>query len=461
MSQTMRVESRSPFRPGDVVAEVEAWSPERVDEGVAAARQAAEEWRRSPAPARAAALGKVGDAIAGVADELTELTVREVGKPRGEAAGEVARSLSILRYYAQQVLDPDGETYPSPDGKSLLMARRRPRGAVALITPWNFPLAIPLWKAAPALAYGNAVLLKPAPESTGIALRLAELLAPALPEHLFQVAPGDAPTAQSLLRAADAVSFTGSVEAGRSVAVAAAQAGIPVQCEMGGQNASIVLADADLELAAAQVAGAAMGYAGQKCTATSRVIVVGDGSEFPDALRAAVEKLPAGDPGEAQVQVGPVITDEARQRVLEAAAQAERDGGRLLTGGRPGDGEGWMVQPTLFEGLPPEAALNQREVFGPFAGVIPARDLAQAVEITNGVRYGLVTSVYTRDLGRALWALERLDTGMVKLNAPTSGVEFYAPFGGEKESSYGPREQGKAARDFYTTIQTFTVAPGT
>ncbi|HYZ01565.1 MAG TPA: aldehyde dehydrogenase family protein [Candidatus Binatia bacterium] len=461
MSQTMRVESRSPFQPGDVVAEVDAWSPERVDEGVAAARQAAEEWRRSPAPARANALGKAGDAIAGAADELAELTVREVGKPRGEAAGEVARSISILRYYAQQVLDPDGETYPSPDGNSLLMARRRPRGAVALITPWNFPLAIPLWKAAPALAYGNAVLLKPAPESTGIALRLAELLAPALPEHLFQVAPGDAPTAQALLRASDAVSFTGSVEAGRSVAVAAAQAGIPVQCEMGGQNASIVLADADLELAAGQVAGAAMGYAGQKCTATSRVIVVGDGSEFPDALRAAVEKLPAGDPSEPQVQVGPVITDEARQRVLEAAAQAERDGGRLLTGGRPGDGEGWMVQPTLFDGLPPDAALNQREVFGPFAGLIPARDLAQAVEITNGVRYGLVTSVYTRDLGRALWALERLDTGMVKVNAPTSGVEFYAPFGGEKESSYGPREQGKAARDFYTTIQTFTVAPGT
>jgi alpha-ketoglutaric semialdehyde dehydrogenase len=456
---TTRVQSRSPYRPDQVVAEVAAWDEAAVERGVASGRRAAEEWRRLAAPGRAAALGKAADAVAAASAELADLIVREVGKPQGEAAGEVARTVAILRYYAQQALDPDGETYPSPDGASLLMARRRPRGLVALITPWNFPIAIPTWKAAPALAYGNVVVLKAAPESTGVALRLAELLATALPEDLLQVAPGDAPTAQALLRRADAVSFTGSVEAGHAVTVAAAQAGIPVQCEMGGQNATIVLADADRERSAAQVASAAMGYAGQKCTATSRVIVVGADGGLTEALTAAVETLPLGDPAQPGVQVGPVIAEEARRAVLDAAAEAARSGGRVLTGGVPAEGDGWMVRPTLIGGLGPDAALNQREVFGPFAAVIPARDLAEAVEISNGVRYGLVTSIYTQDLERALWALDRIDTGLIRVNAPTTGVDFYAPFGGEKASSYGPREQGKAAREFYTTVQTFTVSP--
>lgn len=451
--------SRSPFAPSDVVAEAPGWGEPEITAGVQSARAAGELWRGQPAPSRANALRHAAEAVEAHAGELADLIIREVGKPRAEAPGEVARAVGILHYYAQQVLDPDGETYPSPDGSSLLYFRRRARGVVTLVTPWNFPIAIPVWKAAPALAYGNAVLLKPASEAMAVALKLQELFRPVLPDGLFQVAPGHGSTAQALLRASDAVSFTGSTATGRAVAAAAVEAGIPAQCEMGGQNASVVLPDADLDQAATQIAWASFAFAGQKCTATSRVVVVGDSGRVVEALEAAIDKLPVGDPAAAGTQVGPVIDEEARDRMLEAAQEASRDGGTLVRGGKAAPGDGWMVEPTLITGLDPDASLNQREVFAPFATVIAARDLDEAVAIVNGVEYGLVTSVYTKDLPSVLRVADRLATGMVRVNAPTAGVDYYAPFGGEKHSSYGPREQGKAAREFYTTTHTFTVAP--
>ena len=271
---------------------------------------------------------------------------------------------------------------------------------------------------------------------------------------------GDSAAAEALISSADAISFTGSVEVGRGVIAKATSRGLPVQAEMGGQNPSIILADADLGRAADAVASAAMSYAGQKCTATSRVIVVGDPANFTDALVAAVEKLPFGDPSDASTVAGPVIDDGARQAVLEAANGARRVGGRVVTGGTAADRKGWFVQPTLVEGISPQAELAQNEVFGPIAVLLPAPDVDEAVAIANGVPFGLSAAVFTTDLDRALAVSGRLAAGMVKVNAPTSGVDFYAPFGGIKGSSYGPREQGKAARDFYTWTQTVTVSPG-
>ena len=455
----MALQSRSPQRPDDLVVEVEEADAAAVDRAVALARKAAGGWAAASALERSAALVAAGDALAAATDELTTLMVREVGKPVTEAGGEVARAVGILRYYAQQALDPDGETYPGASPASLLLSRRRPRGVAGLITPWNFPVAIPLWKAAPALAFGNAVVLKPSPDATALAMRLAELLAPALPDGLFQVVPGGAGTGRAMLDRVDCMSFTGSVSVGRQVAVAATGKGIPSQAEMGGLNASIVLADADPRRAATVIAGAAMGYAGQKCTATSRAIVVGDPGPFTEALVAAVEGLAIGDPAEEGTVVGPVITDQARRRVVEAAEQAVAGGGRLLTGGKAPDGPGWFVAPTLVGGLGPDARLAQEEVFGPIAVVLPVADEEEALRVANGVRYGLVASVFTRDLDRALRLAERLDTGLIRVNAPTSGVDFLAPFGGEKDSSYGPREQGKAARDLYTSTRTITINP--
>ena len=455
----MALQSRSPQRPDDLVVEVEEASPAAVAEAAQRARAAGAAWAAASALERSAALAAAADALAGAAGELTELTVREVGKPVTEAAAETARGVGILRYYAQQALDPDGETYPGPDPAALLLARRRPRGVAGLITPWNFPVAIPLWKAAPALAFGNAVLLKPSPEATAVALRLGELLGPAVGAELFQVLPGGAGTGKAMLEEVDCLSFTGSVAVGRQVAVAATERGVPSQAEMGGLNASLVLPDADPERAAAVVAGAAMGYAGQKCTATSRAVVVGDPGPFTEALVEAVRGLAVGDPADKATVVGPVITEPARRRVVEAAAEAAAAGGRLLTGGSAGQGAGWFVAPTLVDGLDPGARLAQEEVFGPIAVVLAAADEDEAVRLANGVRYGLVGSVFTGDLDRALRLAARLDTGMIRVNAPTSGVDYLAPFGGEKDSSFGPREQGKAARDLYTSSRTITVLP--
>ena len=455
----MALQSRSPQRPDDLVVEVEEASPAAVAEAARRARAAGAAWAAASALERSAALAAAADALAGAAGELTELTVREVGKPVTEAAAETARGVGILRYYAQQALDPDGETYPGPDPAALLLARRRPRGVAGLVTPWNFPVAIPLWKAAPALAFGNAVLLKPSPEATAVALRLGELLGAAVGAELFQVLPGGAGTGKAMLEEVDCLSFTGSVAVGRQVAVAATERGVPSQAEMGGLNASLVLPDADPERAAAVVAGAAMGYAGQKCTATSRAVVVGDPGPFTEALVEAVRGLAVGDPADKATVVGPVITEPARRRVVEAAAEAAAAGGRLLTGGSAGQGAGWFVAPTLVDGLDPGARLAQEEVFGPIAVVLAAADEDEAVRLANGVRYGLVGSVFTGDLDRALRLAARLDTGMIRVNAPTSGVDYLAPFGGEKDSSFGPREQGKAARDFYTSTRTITILP--
>ena len=408
---TKTYQSRSPQDPEDVLVSAQLVEPAAVPAVVAGARQAQAEWAALAAPAHANALNQAAQSVEQASAELIELGIREVGKPRTEMVGEVGRGVSILRYYAQQVLDPDGATFPSSDGRSLLMARRKPHGVVGLITPWNFPVAIPLWKAAPALAFGNGVVLKPARQALATALRLGELISQHLPAGLFEVLAADGAAADVLIGSADAVSFTGSVEVGRHVIAEATAHGTPVQAEMGGQNPSIVLSDADVSRAADAVATATMSYAGQKCTATSRVIVVGDASNFTDALVAAVEKLPLGDPAEAATVVGPVIDEGARTAVLEAADGARGAGGRVVTGGVATEQKGWFVAPTLVEGISPRAELAQNEVFGPIAVLLPARDVDEAVAIANDVSFGLAAAVFTTDLDRALAVSGRLEAG--------------------------------------------------
>ncbi|GAA1993208.1 aldehyde dehydrogenase family protein [Amycolatopsis minnesotensis] len=445
-----RVVSTSPQRPADVVLDCPVTSAEEVSRTVAKARAAHRSWARSAVADRAAALTAMADVVAERRRELADLVVREVGKPIAEALGEVGRTVAILRYYAQQCFDPVGETYPRHDGLDFTV--RRPHGVAGLITPWNFPLAIPVWKAAPALACGNAVVLKPAPAATGCALRLAELFAPHLPEGLFAVAPGLGDTGAALVGFADVVSFTGSGTVGRRVAVAAAERGIPAQCEMGGLNSSIVLPDADLDRTAAQIAAAAMGFAGQKCTATKRVLVVGAAADFTDALVAKIEALGVGDPADEGIAVGPVIDEAARQRVLAATD------GKVLTGGGCPDRDGWFASPTVVTGLGPDAPLNTAEVFGPLCTLTEVSDVDTAVRLANAGTYGLVTALYGNDLGAVLSFVDECESGMVKVNAPTSGVDFHLPFGGEKESGYGGREQGKAALRFYSSSRTVQLA---
>jgi alpha-ketoglutaric semialdehyde dehydrogenase len=459
------IESRSPQDPSDVVATVPDADEAAVGKAVGRAAEAGREWAARPALLRANALTSAAQALGDAAEELSLLVVREVGKPIVEARQEVARGVGILRYHAQAALDADGETYPTAppaDRHALLLARRRPRGVAGLVTPWNFPVAIPLWKAAPALAYGNTVVLKPAPDSSGVAVRLVELVGRFLPRHVLQLVTGGAEAGQALVERADVVSFTGSVGVGHQVAATAGMRGVPVQAEMGGLNASIVLPDADLAAASTTIAAAAMGYAGQKCTATSRVVAVGgivEAGTVAEALVAAVERLVVGNPVDEGTVVGPVITARARARVLEAVDEVRGRGARVATGGRPGEGDGWFVAPTVVDGLDPDARLAREEVFGPICVVLRAGSVQEAVAISNAVPYGLVTSVFTGDLGAALRVVDGLDTGMIRVNQPTSGVDFHAPFGGEKQSSIGPREQGKQARELYTSTRTITIAP--
>ena len=452
-----RLESFSPQSPSDLVGEFSVASPAQAENAVQRARSAQRDWWARGAAGRSAALAAAANELRSRRDEAIALVVREVGKPIGEATGEVARAISILDYYAQACFAAVGEQYP-PSLGGLLFTRRMPHGVVAMITPWNFPLAIPMWKTAPALACGNAVLLKPSSEAPACAALLERILAPHVGDHVFSVVYGGGDVARSLIDRVDAVSFTGSDGVGRSVAAQAGQQGIPAQCEMGGQNAAIVFDDADPARTAAIVAGAAMGYAGQKCTATRRVIVVGSDNGFLEAFIDTVRALEPASPEAPGATVGPVISEGARGDVLGAIDLGRSSGARILAGGQAPERDGWFVAPTVVDGLGPDHRLSQEETFGPLVTILTAADVDEAVRIANGVRYGLVTSVHGRDLDRVLAAADGLDTGLIKVNAPTTGVDFYTPFGGEKDSSYGPREQGMAALGFYSTTRTITIA---
>jgi alpha-ketoglutaric semialdehyde dehydrogenase len=452
-----RLESFSPQSPSDLVGEFNVASPAQAENAVELARSAQREWWARGAAGRSAALAAAANELRSRRDEAIALVVREVGKPIGEATGEVARAISILDYYAQACFAAVGEQYP-PSLGGLLFTRRMPHGVVAMITPWNFPLAIPMWKTAPALACGNAVLLKPSSEAPACGALLERILAPHVGDHVFSVVYGGGDVARSLIDRVDAVSFTGSDGVGRSVAAQAGQQGIPAQCEMGGQNAAIVFDDADPARTAAIVAGAAMGYAGQKCTATRRVIVVGADNGFLEAFVDTVRALEPASPEAPGATVGPVISEGARGDVLGAIDLGRSSGARILAGGQAPERDGWFVAPTVVDGLGPDHRLSQEETFGPLVTILAAANVDEAVRIANGVRYGLVTSVHGRDLDRVLAAADGLDTGLIKVNAPTTGVDFYTPFGGEKDSSYGPREQGMAALGFYSTTRTITIA---
>ncbi|CAM5545881.1 aldehyde dehydrogenase [Streptomyces spiroverticillatus] len=448
-----RVVSRNPANPADQVADAPSAGTWRTVEATDHARDAHRTWYASGAAARSQALTAAAYAVEQAGAELAELAVREVGKPLAEARGEVARTVAILRYYAQLPYDATGSVHEPAAGPGLLLTRRRPYGVAGLITPWNFPFAIPVWKAAPALAAGNAVVLKPAPEATACALRLAELVQQALPDGVFTVVPGGAPEGNALTSAADVVSFTGSTVTGGAVVRTATARGIPVQAEMGGLNAALVLPDADPRRAAAHIAAAISGYAGQKCTATSRVIAVGTAlGPLRDALVDALRAIPAADPADPATVCGPVISEQARRKVLDATRDVT-----VLAGGRPVHDEGWFVEPTLVEQVPSGHALLREEVFGPVAALLHAEDLGQAVRMANAVPHGLVTSVHTADLDTALHGLDALDTGMIRINAPSTGVDFHLPFGGTKSSSHGPREQGRSALDFYTSTRTYSL----
>jgi acyl-CoA reductase-like NAD-dependent aldehyde dehydrogenase len=414
-------ERRNPSDAADVVARAPMGSAADVDAAAIAATQAFASWRNQSGPVRAEALYRWGDAIAFRGEELAQAMAREVGKPIGEARGEVARATVICRYYAGEAVRDVGEVIPAQAADALQFTLRDPLGPVGLITPWNFPLAIPLWKAAPAIAFGNTVVLKPSENSPRISHLLAETaLAAQLPAGVFNVVHGDgtagaAVTAHAAVRA---VSFTGSQGVGARVAAAAAQRNIRVQTEMGGKNVVIVGRDGDLDRAATLTAAGAMRYAGQKCTATSRVIVdrTIEGA-FMERLAAAVAALPLGPVDDPKCAIGPLITSESRSRIEAALATHHADvvfGGTLPNDAHYRTGN-WFA-PRTIRFTSPADPLALTELFGPVLGVLVADDLDHAIEMANATPFGMSASLFTTDLRSALGYVRRMEAGLVRVN---------------------------------------------
>jgi acyl-CoA reductase-like NAD-dependent aldehyde dehydrogenase len=449
----------NPAAPDEQVATVSLAGPELAAEAVDAAAAAFARWRDTPPPARGDVLRRAADLVDERADAIGLDLAREEGKTLAEAVGETRRAAAILRYYGGQTFEPDGETYPSHSPLTFLYARREPIGVVAAITPWNFPIAIPAWKIAPAVAFGNTVVWKPAEIVPLTSTHFATALSDAgLPDGVLNLVLGRGSVVGDTLVAharVDAVTFTGSNPVGRGLQLKATEAGKKVQLELGGKNPAVVLADADLDLAAEQIARGAFLSAGQKCTATSRVIaeqpVV---EELGERIAGHARSWPVGDPLDETTKVGPLSSQSQLDTVSGYLDLAEREAARVLAGGGRPSGRGFFVQPTVLADLPANSRVVREEIFGPVAAILPAGSYEEAVALANDTPFGLTAALFTRDLGKALRFARDIRAGVVKVNQESAGLEFQVPFGGMRGSSSGSREQGKVARDFFTQWKT-------
>jgi len=464
-SASSHFDNRNPAHPDEVVGMFARATPTEVAEAYAAADRALPGWRSTPSPIRGELLLEAAGYLLDRVDSIGEELTREEGKTLAEGKGEVRRAASVLRYFAGESSRSIGSVYPSSNPATFLYAIDEPVGVVSIITPWNFPIAIPAWKIAPAIAYGNTVVWKPSELTPLCAVRLVEALEHAgMPPGVVNLVTGypdeigDAVVSDERIAA---ISFTGSLKTGRMIHRSVVDRGVKVQLELGGKNPVVVLDDADLDLAVAKTVSGAMLSSGQKCTATSRAIVVGDiADEFTERLVEVVRDLSVGDPLSAETDLGPLVSEPQRERVSEYLEVARQEGHRLALGGDlPEHDEGYYVNPTVYIDVDPASRIGQEEIFGPVLGTVRARTLDEAIRIANGVRFGLSASIFTRDLGAALRFAREVQAGMVHVNSETPGAEPQAPFGGTKDSSSHSREMGDAARHFYTDTKTVYVDP--
>ena len=456
----------NPARPAEVVATYGLAGEAELERAVAAAAAAFDGWRLTPMHERAAVLGSAAALLEADAEELAAELCREGGKTIPESRGEVARAIQVLRFNAGLADREQGEVYGSARPGERILAVRTPLGPLAIITPWNVPIAIPAWKIAPALVYGNTVVWKPARLVPLLAFRFMEALSEAgLPAGVCNLVLGDPTTGERLLTDGRirACSFTGSTEVGRQLIGLGAANGTKVQAEMGGKNAAIVYADADLEWAAEQVAAAAMLSAGQRCTATGRALVArARHDEFVDLVRERAAAYVVGDPAEAATEIGPLASSGQHSRVLGYYRAARQGGVELVAGGEGiDDGSGgYFVQPTVAIGVTSQHPLFVDEVFGPLLAVTPFDSDEEALVLANQGRYGLSGAIFTSDLERALAVVDRFEVGVLHVNSETCGADPHVPFGGVKDSGTSQREMGTAARDFYTECKTVYLRGG-
>ena len=451
-------ESTSPAT-GETIGVFPRSGAEDVDRAVAVAKEAFAEWRLVPAPKRGEILFSLARLLEQEKPALTDLMTREMGKVKAEAGGDVQEAIDITYYMAGEGRRLFGHTTPSELRDKWNMSIRQPIGVVGAITPWNFPVAIPSWKLIPALVCGNTVVLKPATDTPTLAERFVELLAEAgIPNGVVNIVHGGGGTVgERMVRHPDVrvITLTGSRETGVEVLKAAAETLTHVHLELGGKNGIIVLDDADLELAVEGITWSAFGTSGQRCTAASRVIAhEGVYDELVSRLASAAEKMRLGYGWEEDTDVGPVINKAALEKIDSYTQIGKDEGATLLTGGEiaSGDGldKGFYYRPTVFGDVDPQMRIAQEEIFGPTVSVIRVGDVDEAIRVSNGIKYGLSSSIFTRDVNKAFRAMRDLKAGITYINAGTIGAEVHLPFGGVKDTGNGHREAGQAALDFFT-----------
>jgi aldehyde dehydrogenase (NAD+) len=459
-------ELRNPADTDEVVGLFPLATEDEVRAAIGTAEEAQRGWGATPGPQRGEVLFRAAEIIRQRADELARDLTREEGKTLAESKGEVLRAADIFDYFAGEGRRMGGETLPAETRDTLLYTSRMPLGVVAIITPWNFPIAIPTWKIAPALISGNAVVFKPASQAPLTALHLAEVLdAAGLPKGVLNYLTGSGSKVGNTLvtdERIDGVSFTGSYEVGQGIYQQTAKRMLRTQLELGGKNPLIVAADADLDKAVTLAARGGFGLTGQACTATSRVIVERPVvQEFTERLTAYARSLKVGPGLQEGSQMGPAVSAQQRDTDLEYVEIGQNEGAKLAAGGHAagnGGGKGYFVEPTVFTGVRQDMRIAQEEIFGPVISVMEAGDFDEAIQIADGIGYGLAAAICTNDLRKALRFAERIEAGLVKVNQPTTGVPLHAPFGGFKQSSSGAfKEQGKTAVDFYTRIKTISI----
>jgi aldehyde dehydrogenase (NAD+) len=453
----------NPANTDDIVGAFQASAPDDVAAAFAAAEQAQPAWAALPAPRRGEYLFKAAEILESQLTSAASDMTREEGKTLPEATGEVKRAINILRYFGGEGSRMFSHQIPSEREHVFCFTMRKPLGVVALITPWNFPSAIPAWKLAPALVAGNTVVLKPASLAPLSALRLVEALEKAgLPAGVINYVTGSGGAIGHAMiehGSLKAVSFTGSCAVGNQLYEKATRRRLRVQLEMGGKNPTVVLADADLDVAAATLVNAAFFSTGQKCTACSRAIV--ERSVYEPLLEKLIAKtraLKVGNGLEAGIDIGPAVDEAQLKTDLEYIGIAQREGAQLLCGGTQLTGgaydKGFFVEPTIFGGVTTGMRIAQEEVFGPVLALMTADDFDDAMRLANNVRFGLSAAIVSNDISRVHQFINRIEAGLITVNLPTAGVEYQLPFGGTKESSFGMREQGPLALDFYTETRT-------
>ena len=455
------VRNLNPADPDEVIAEFPAATADDVNHAIDAAQAAFRSWKKTPGPERGRVLWRAADIARQRADEIARTLTREEGKVLKEAKGEVMKGISLLEYYAGEGFRMHGKTLPSEARDTFTYTIRRPLGVVGLIAPWNFPWAIPVWKSAPALAAGNCVIFKPAELTPATSTLLTEIYEQAgLPPGVFNMlvgsgsVVGEAIVHSPVLRA---ISFTGSNEVGGALYAKAAQRGAKVTCEMGGKNAVIVMADADLDKAAVAIHGGAFGSTGQRCTATSRVIAHPAAKDaLLERLVDAAKRIKIGSGLDDTVDMGPAVDEKQWTTDLDYIKIGQQEGARLILGGKQPEhlGKGYFVEPTIFDNVTPTMRIFKEEIFGPVLSVSTASNLEEALAFANGVEYGLTTSIFTENIDTIMNFVEEVETGMVHVNEPTIGGEAQLPFGGSKATGVGEREMAEEGLNFFTELKT-------